>query len=120
MKGKKDLGKGLDGFFKAFPDQKWTTVNAWGIDGFGIIEHTMAGTFKGPFGPIRPTGKKVTAWHNIDIIQPTADGKVLHGWGYGNSMEMMEQAGALPKHGAPPAQAPAKGQAKGPAPAPKK
>ncbi|HEX3344953.1 MAG TPA: ester cyclase, partial [Polyangiaceae bacterium] len=98
MKGKKEIKKGLEGFFKAFPDQKWTSTNAWGIDGFGIVEHTMTGTMKGGFGPIRPTGKTVTGWHNIDIMQPTADGKILHGWGYANSIEMLQQADALPKH----------------------
>jgi predicted ester cyclase len=102
MKGKKELEKGLKEFFTTFPDQKWTATNAWGIDGFGIIEHTMTGTMKGPFGPIRPTGKPVTAWHNIDIMQPTADGKIQHGWGYSNSLEALSQAGALPKHGPPP------------------
>jgi steroid delta-isomerase-like uncharacterized protein len=112
MKGKKELEKGLQGFFKAFPDQKWTEGTAWGIDGFGIVEHSMAGTFKGPFGPIHPTGKQVAAWHAIDIMQPTADGKVQHGWGYQNPMEMMMQAGAMPKmgdHAGPP---PAKKAAK--------
>lgn len=113
MKGKKDLMKGLEGFIRAFPDQKWTEINAWGIDGFGIVEHSMAGTFKGPFGPVRPTGKKVTAWHAVDIMQPTADGKIQHGWGYQNVLEMMAQAGAMPKPSAKPAAAPAKGQAKG-------
>jgi steroid delta-isomerase-like uncharacterized protein len=111
MRGHKEMKKGLDEFFKAFPDQKWSQTNAWGIDGFGIVEHTMAGTFKGPFGPIHGTGKKVTAWHNIDIMQPTADGKIQHGWGYSNAMEMLAQADALPKHPAPP---PPKGGAPGP------
>jgi hypothetical protein len=35
-------------------------------------------------------------------MQPTADGKIQHGWGYSNSLEMLAQAGALPKHGPPP------------------
>jgi predicted ester cyclase len=102
VKGKPALTKDLQGFFRAFPDQKWAQTNAWGIDGFGIVEHTMTGTFKGPLGPLHPTGKKVTAWHNIDIMQPTADGKIQHGWGYSNMMEMMAQAGALPKPPPPP------------------
>ena len=108
VKGKAALTKDLQGFFKAFPDQKWTETNAWGIDGFAIVEHSMSGTFKGAFGPIHPTGKKVTGWHNIDIMQPTADGKIQHGWGYQNMMEMMAQAGALPKKPAAPHPAPPK------------
>ena len=102
IKGKKDLTKAFTEFFHQFPDQKWSQTNAWGIDGFGIVEHTMAGTFKGSAGPVHATGKKVTAWHNIDIMQPTADGKIQHGWGYANALEMLAQADALPKHAAPP------------------
>jgi ketosteroid isomerase-like protein len=94
-KGKKDISKDLGDFFKAFPDQKWTTVNAWGIDGFGIIEHTMTGTQKGALGPLRASNKEVKDWHWIDIVQPSADGKVQHGWGYANLLEMMQQTGAL-------------------------
>jgi predicted ester cyclase len=96
-RGKKDLARELEAFFKAFPDQKWTTTHAWDIDGFGIVEHSMSGTFKGRFGPVRPTGRTVTAWHQVDILQPAADGKLQHGWGYANSVEMLAQAGALPR-----------------------
>ena len=94
-KGKKDIAKDLGDFFKAFPDQKWTTVNAWGIDGFAIIEHTMTGTQKGALGPLRASNKEVKDWHWIDVVQPSADGKVQHGWGYANLVEMMQQTGAL-------------------------
>jgi hypothetical protein len=86
-KGKKDLSKALGAWFKSFPDQQWTTVNAWGIDGFAIVEHTMSGTNKGAIGPIPATGKPVQSWHWLDIMQPTADGKVQHGWGYANFTE---------------------------------
>jgi hypothetical protein len=95
IKGKKDLGKDLDGFFKAFPDQKWTTVNAWGIDGFAIVEHTMTGTQKGRLGPLAASNKEVKDWHWLDIMQPSADGKLQHGWGYANLVEVLQQTGAL-------------------------
>ena len=122
MKGKKDIAKDLDSFFTAFPDQKWTTVNAWGIDGFAIVEHTMTGTQKGALGPLRASNKEVRDWHWVDIVQPSADGKVQHGWGYANLLEMMQQTGAIkpppsakgPASGAPAAAAAA------PKPAPQK
>jgi hypothetical protein len=118
MKGKKEMTKGLEGWFKTFPDQKWTPTNAWGIDGFAIIEHTVTGTQKGSMGPLPASGKQVQSWHFVDIMQPTADGKLQHGWGYANMMEMLQQTGALKKGNEKPAAAPApKGQAKG---APKK
>jgi len=94
-KGKKDLTKELTDLFKAFPDQKWTVVNAWGIDGYAIIEHTMTGTQKGPFGPLPASNKPVTNWHIADIAQTTPDGKQLHGWGFANLAELMVQTGAM-------------------------
>jgi len=117
MKGKKELAKGLTDWFKSFPDQKWTVTNAWGIDGFAIVEHTLSGTQKGALGPFLPgTNKPVTNWHFVDIIQPTADGKLQHGWIYSNLLEMMAQTGALKKQGDKPA-AGAKAAAKSAPPA---
>jgi hypothetical protein len=113
MKGKKENAAGLAAFYKAFPDQKWTPTNAWGIDGYAILEHTMSGTQKGPLGPMRASGKAVTGWHWADIMQFTADGKLQHGWGYANPIEMMAQTGALKHPGEKPPMA-AKGAAKAP------
>ena len=132
MKGKKALGAGLQGWLKAFPDQTWASkpTDAWGLEGFAIIEHQMSGTQKGALGPIHATNKPVMNWHFLDILQPNKDGKVLHGWGYGNTFEMMAQTGALHKPGDAAAKPAPKAQAKGgslaptpapaPAPAPKK
>jgi ketosteroid isomerase-like protein len=99
VKGKKSMARDLEGFFKAFPDQKWTTVNSWGIDGFAIVEHTMTGTQKGRLGPVPASNKQVTDWHWLDIMQPTADGKLQHGWGYANLVEVLQQTGALKSPG---------------------
>ena len=77
--GKKQLVKELDGFFHAFPDQKWTETNVWGIDGFALVEHcSMATTLQeGP--KLRPrsaerTGKTVSgvapARHHAEAAQP--------------------------------------------------
>ena len=99
-KGKRDLLKDMQGWFKTFPDQKWAPTNAWGIDGFVVIEHTVSGTQKGPLDKIAATGKPVQAWHFLDIIQPTADGKVQHDWGYANMNEVLAQIGALKLPGA--------------------
>jgi len=103
MKGKKENEKGLVGWFKAFPDQKWTITDAWGIDGFAIVQHTMSGTQEGPLGPLAASSKPVSGWHFLDIYQPTADGKVQHGWGYANLVELTQQTGALKPPGEKPA-----------------
>jgi ketosteroid isomerase-like protein len=95
MKGKKEMSAGLTAWFKTFPDQKWTPANAWGIDGYAIVEHTVTGTQKGPLGTFPASNKKVTDWHWLDISQPSADGKLLHGWGYANLVEALSQVGAL-------------------------
>ncbi len=99
IKGKKDVAKELTAWFKAIPDQKWTTTNSWGIDGFAIVEHTVSGTQKGALGPIKASNKPVTNWHWLEIVQPTADGKLQHGWAYGNMVELLMQTGALKKPG---------------------
>lgn len=117
-KGKKDNEKALKVWFKAFPDQKWSVTNAWGIDGFAIVEHTVSGTHKGAMGPLPASGKPVQNWHWIDIMQPTADGKLQHGWGYANMFEMLAQTGQLKGMSGDTGKAGA--GAKAPPPAPKK
>jgi predicted ester cyclase len=112
MKGKKEMEVGLKGWFKAFPDQKWTPNGAWGYEGFAIIEHTVSGTHKGALGPLPASGKAVKDWHFLDIMVPTADGKLQHGWAYANLFEMMAQTGQLKKPSEKPGAAPASGQAK--------
>ena len=93
-KGTKDLTKMMQGWYKSLPDQKWAPTNAWGIDGFAIIEHTVSGTNKGPMGKLPASGKPVT-WHFLDIYQPTADNKVQHDWAYANMLEFLKQTGQL-------------------------
>jgi ketosteroid isomerase-like protein len=107
-KGKKDLTKELTNWFKAIPDQKWTTTNSWGVDGFTIVEHTVSGTQKGALGPIKASNKPVTDWHFLEIVQPSADGKIQHLWSYGNVVELLIQTGAMkmPGAGDKPADAP--------------
>jgi ketosteroid isomerase-like protein len=109
-KGKKDMATELTAWFKAFPDQKWAVTNAWGIDGYAIEEHTMSGTQKGPMGPVAASNKAVNNWHFVDIVQPTADGKLQHGWGYANLLEALAQTGAFKP---PTEKAVAKGDAAG-------
>ncbi len=106
--GKKDNTKMLTGWFKTLPDQKWTVTNAWGIDGFAIVEHSVAGTAKGAMGPIPASNKAVTGWHWVDVMQSSADGKVQHGWGYANLNEMLAQTGQLKMPGDAGAAKPAK------------
>lgn len=103
MKGK-DQGKK---FFKmmttAFPDVKTTNANMIAVGDYVISEGAITGTHKGPMMGIQPT-KKTVNMHGIDIIQ-FKDGKMVHGWSYGNGMEMMTQLGLVPPPGAKDAKA---------------
>ena len=36
----------------------------------------------------------------LDVMQPTADGKLQHGWGYTNMVEMLTQTGVIKPMGA--------------------
>jgi uncharacterized protein (TIGR02246 family) len=83
----KDLTKFHADAHKAVPDGKWSLANAWGVEGFAVLERVETGTFKGPMGPMQPTGKPITL-HLGEIIQPTADGKILKAWAYGDMMEV--------------------------------
>jgi hypothetical protein len=108
LKGKKDVSKALQAFFKAFPDQKWAPTNVWGIDGYVVIEHVFTGTQKGPFGLVaKPTGKPITGEHFLSIWQPTPDGKLAHVWNYANPIEAMQQTGAQENGGRKPDAQPA-------------
>jgi ketosteroid isomerase-like protein len=95
VKGTRDLTQALGRWLRAFPDQKWTVSDSWGIDGFAITEHSMTGTQKGPLGPLAASNKPVVGWHWLDILQASADGKIQHGWGYANLLELQSQTGAI-------------------------
>jgi len=94
-KGKKDVAKAVGTWTKAFADQKWSTTNAWGIDGYALIEHSVSATQKAAFGTLPASTKAIAGWHWIGILQPTADNKIAHAWAYANALEAGEQTGAL-------------------------
>jgi hypothetical protein len=96
--GKKAFAAGLQGFFKAIPDAKWTPTTVLGIDGFVVIEHVLTGTPKHPVGRLtKVNGKPITGQHYLEIWQPSADGKLAHGWEYENPVEAMQQMGVEEK-----------------------
>jgi steroid delta-isomerase-like uncharacterized protein len=107
MKGKEDAKKWFKMFTTAFPDAAFASTNSWAIDDFVINESTMTGTQKGPL-PGVPATKKAVTIHGVDIGQ-LKDGKFVHGWFYGDGMEMAMQLGLVkPPKPAGPAATPAK------------
>ena len=98
MKGKAGAKMHFQTFTKAFPDSKSTVVNGFGVEDFAVVESTMTGTQKGAMGPIKATNKPVTM-HGLEIFK-IANGKMVRGWGYNNTGELMTQLGLMPQPGA--------------------
>jgi ketosteroid isomerase-like protein len=117
-KGKAEIKKYVTTFFKAFPDGKLATTNAWGFGDWVVEEGTYAGTHKGTLMGMAPTNKPFTI-HEVTIAKIGADKKVSSAVTYGNDVELMSQLESKPAAPAKPAAAPAK-PAPAPAPAPAK
>jgi len=111
-KAGKELEKFHGDFLKAVPKAQFSTVNAWGIDGFVVAERTISGKMTGRLGPLPASNKDITL-HVGEVFQPTADGKISHAWAFGNMGEIAPPPAAK---AAAPAAKPAAAAA---APAPK-
>ncbi|WP_394843256.1 ester cyclase [Pendulispora brunnea] len=109
-KGKAASKKFFGEFTKAFPDGKSTTSAQFGAGEFVVEESSFNGTQKGPLGPLPATKKNVTL-HSVSVLQ-VKDGKVVKGWSFGNSIELVGQLGLF-KPPAPSAPAGAKPADKG-------
>ena len=96
-KGKAEAKKFFKEMTTAFPDMKSTTQNAWGFGDFVVTESSWTGTHKGALFGMPATKKSVTA-KSLDILQ-FKDGKLVHGWGYSNGADFMQQLGMMPKPG---------------------
>src|SRR5580704_7416814 len=86
VKAGKELDKFHTDFLRAIPKAQFAIVNAWGIDGFAIVERTISGTQKGRLGPLPASNKDLTL-HVSDVLLPTDDGKISHAWAFGNMAE---------------------------------
>lgn len=114
-KGKGEIKKYVTTFFKAFPDGKLVTTNAWGFGDWVVEEGTYGGTHKGNLLGMAPTNRSFTI-HEVTIAKIGADKKIASAVTYGNDAELMSQLEPKPaakaeKPGAPapaPAPAPAK------------
>ena len=106
-KGKDAAKKFFGGFVKSFPDAKQDLTSSFAVGDFVIHETSFTGTQKGALGPIKATNKQVNL-HGVDVIQFSKDGKVVKGWTYGNSIELVGQLGLF----RPPAPAGVKGAKK--------
>jgi steroid delta-isomerase-like uncharacterized protein len=77
----------LDTILKALPDVSQDKLVQLAAGDLVITEGYMHGTMKGNLGPIKATNKPA-GLHFIDVLQ-VKDGKMVKGWSYGNSFELV-------------------------------
>ena len=80
-----------------FPDVQFTTEDMVVEGDKAAVHWKSRGTHKGQFWGIAPTGKQVTM-AGISIIR-ISSGKIREEAGYLNTMEMMQELGAIPSSG---------------------
>ena len=86
-KGPKAVKGFLDMIFKAIQDVTQDKNLQVAAGDLVVTEGYLHGTMKGNLGPMKATNKPI-GLHFVDVIQ-MKDGKMVKGWSYGNSMEMM-------------------------------
>jgi steroid delta-isomerase-like uncharacterized protein len=94
VKGKKNIEKGLQMFWKAFSDGKIDVPNVWGAGDYVIAEGTFTGTNDGPMDKMPKTGKKVSMQY-AEIVK-FKDGKIAEVWRFRNGVDMAMQLGLMP------------------------
>jgi steroid delta-isomerase-like uncharacterized protein len=82
MRGQSEARKWLKEFQTQMPDAKIDASGVWGIEDYVVSELTIRGTSK--------TAKKEIVLHTVDVLQ-MKDGKVAHGWSYGDGRELATQ-----------------------------
>jgi predicted ester cyclase len=114
-KGKKDLQKGTEMFFKAFPDMKIEETEVWAAGDYVVFIGTAKGTNTGPLGKMKKTGKAVEM--PFAEVAEIKDGKIAKLWRFRNGVDMARQLGLIPPMPAPGAGSAAPADPKGAAPA---
>ena len=77
-KGKKEIEKGMQMFWKAFSDVKSEVPNMWAAGDYVVLEGTVSGTNDGPMGKMPKTGKKISGQF-AEVIE-LKDGKITKLW----------------------------------------
>jgi predicted ester cyclase len=93
-KGKKEIEKGMQTFFKAFSDVKVASEHTYAAGDYVVALGAFSGTNDGPLGPMKKTGKPVTG--SYAEIYKISDGKIAELWRFRNGMAMAVQLGLMP------------------------
>ena len=101
LSGKKEVQKGLEESFKAFPDVKLDVKTAWSAGDYVVSTGTWSGTNTGdmPAMKMKKTGKPVLV-HYIEIDK-FVGGKTKNMWLFMNGAAAAAQLGLLPPMAAP-------------------
>lgn len=101
LTGKKEVQKGLEESFKAFPDVKLDVKSAWSAGDYVVSTGTWSGTNTGdmPAMKMKKTGKAVSV-HYVEIDK-FVGGKTKNMWLFMNGAAAASQLGLLPPMAAP-------------------
>ena len=102
LTGKKEVQKGLEESFKAFPDVKLEIKSAWSAGDYVVSAGTWSGTNTGdmPAMKMKKTGKAVSV-HFIEVDK-FVGGKTKNIWLFTNGIAAASQLGLLPPKAAEP------------------
>jgi len=94
LTGKKEVQKGLEESFKAFPDVKLDVKSAWSAGDYVVSTGTWSGTNTGDMMKLKKTGKAVSV-HFVEIDK-FVGGKTKNMWVFTNGAAAAAQLGLLP------------------------
>lgn len=83
--------------FAAFPDLKFTILEEFAAGDRVAWRGTAEGTQNGPFGPLPPSGKRISI--PLAEFYHLENGKIATAWVLFDSAELLRQLGAVPGQG---------------------
>jgi predicted ester cyclase len=92
--GRDAYKKWLNGVFVTFPDIRFNLDDIVAEGNKVAFRYTWTGTFKGNFGNIAPTGKKVTL--QVFVFQRYTRGKLIESWSKADNNSVYRQMGVPP------------------------
>jgi steroid delta-isomerase-like uncharacterized protein len=76
----------------AFPDVCYEIVDVLAADNRAVVRWHATGTQLGEFGPVPPTGRKVS-YHGVTFMYFDADGKIADVWSVNELFQVLQQLG---------------------------
>ena len=93
--GLKEYKQYFSALYDAFPDIHWTLDDLVAEGEKVVVRYTVTGTHKGEYMGVPSSNKKVTFWGiGIDRF---AGGKIVEEWARYDTLDFMQQLGAIPK-----------------------